>query len=89
MEPIIPYLILVLAILVVIGILAVLWVIRHPGQRMKGSEYRAFFVIGLGYVIIGAALSIAFPEAFEDFLYFMLIGAVFLGIGLVNIRKWK
>ncbi len=89
MSPILVYLILVLAVLIVIGILLLVWIARHPERRMNGTEYKAFFVIGLGYAIAATVLSLIFPDAFGDFLFFLAIGIVFMGVGLGNIRKWK
>ena len=82
--------ILVLVVLVAIGIFVfVYWALKHPDRPMTGAEYKTFFYMGLGYFAVGSFLSFVYPGEFRDFFYLMMLGIVFISIGLSNIDKWK
>lgn len=81
---------IVLAILIGLGVvLFAYWALKHPDRTMTGAEYKTFFYMGVGYLIVGALLSFVYPGEFRDFFYLMILGIIFTSVGLSNLDKWK
>lgn len=81
--------IITVVILLAVGIFLFVYLIRKgPEQEMTGAEYKMFFYLGVGYLVVGAFLSFVYPGEFGDYFYLMIMGAIFISVGLSNIEKW-
>jgi len=82
----------ILAVAVVIGILA-LWVSSRREKEGKPiTNYHAFFMMGIAWVIFSIVLmvvSFIFQIPFYIGLPLFTLGLIYLIIGLVNKDKWK
>ena len=82
----------ILAIAVVIGILAV-WISRRREKEGKPIvKYRAFFVMGIAWVpfsIVLMVVSFIFQIPFYIHLPLFALGLIYLIIGWANRDKWK
>ena len=76
---------LVALVIVVLGIVVVLvmWKIRKEGKTQE-PDYRAFFVMGISFLTIGAA----FMSTNPGLMGFTGLGIVYMAIGLANKDKW-
>ena len=83
---------IILAIAVVVGILAV-WISRRREKEGKSTvNYRTFFVMGIACVpfsIVLMVVSFIFQIPFYIHLPLFALGLIYLIIGLVNRDKWK
>ena len=82
----------ILAVAVVTGILAVLMVRKRKKEGKQIVNYRAFFLLGITWVpfsivlmVVSFILQIPFYIGFP----FFALGLVYLIIGLNNRDKWK
>ena len=76
---------LVALTIVAIGIILALLVFKMRRERkVQKVDYRAFFVIGISFLAIGAGLMTINP----GFMGFTGIGIVYMIIGLANKDKW-
>ena len=86
----IPWILIGVAALLVLGVVAVALAYKRKGQKQK-TDYYTFFWMGLIWTIFGAAMSIfnflmgEYPTLF----FFLPMGVVFLALGLANRDKWK
>lgn len=93
MGPLPIIIIAIVAVLVIIGILLVylFWKRRKYGQQIE-TDYRALFLMGVTFLPIGIAMMVIYYLADLSFFIafpFMLLGLVYLVIGLKNKDKWK
>lgn len=77
-----------LAVILGVAIMLIL-VYRKKGTKMTGKDYRAFFVMGLSYLVVGIIMSFTFPGDVPYFNFFVFMGIIFTAMGLSNIDKWK
>lgn len=90
MAPIFWVLISVTILLIVVALTAAMFIIRkRKGVELKGTDYRAFFYIGIAYLILGIALSFVFPQEVDFLNFFVFLGIIFTAMGLGNIDKWR
>jgi hypothetical protein len=75
----VPVVLAIIIGLVAIGLLVMFLVIRRRGQVPTETNYRAFFIMGLAWLVIGIPLR-------NPGLYTM--GVVFTIVGLLNRDKW-
>ena len=83
---------IILAIAVVTGIIAVLMVRKRKKEGKPQAEYRTFFILGvtwLPFSIVFMVVSFIFQIPFYIGFPFFIIGLVYLIIGLKNRDKWK
>ncbi len=83
---------IILAIAVVTGIIAVLMVRKRKKEGKPQAEYRTFFILGvtwLPFSIVLMVVSLIFQIPFYIGFPFFIIGLVYLIIGLKNRDKWK
>jgi len=73
-------------ILVVLAIAAMIWKHRRNEYFSKGTDYRAFFWMGLVWVIFGGPVMWLYREFSMSGLF--AIGVIFLAMGLANRDKW-
>ena len=82
----------ILAIAIVVGILAV-WISRRREKEGKPIvNYRAFFVMGIAWVpfsIVLMVVSFIFQIPVYIHLPLFALGLIYLIIGLANRDKWK
>lgn len=84
------YAVSVVVVLIALGILALLYIIwGRRGRRMAKKDYRMFIYVGISYIILGAILSFIYPGEFSDYFYLMLMGTIFISVGLSNLERWK
>ena len=83
---------IILALAVVTGILAVLMVRKKKKEGKPHADYRIFFLLGITWVpfsiilmIVSFILQIPFYIGFPLF----TVGIIYLVIGLVNREKWS
>jgi len=83
---------IILAIAVVTGLIAVLIVRKRKKEGKLHTEYRTFFILGVTWLpfsiilmVVSFILQIPFYIGFPLF----IIGLVYLIIGLKNRNKWK
>ena len=83
---------IILAIAVVTGIIAVLMVRKRKKEGKPQADYRTFFIIGVIWVpfsivlmVVSFILQISFYMGFP----LLVLGLVYLIIGLKNRDKWK
>ncbi len=83
---------IILAIAVVTGILAALMVRKRKKEGKPQADYRTFFIIGVIWVpfsivlmVVSFILQISFYMGFP----LLVLGLVYLIIGLKNRDKWK
>lgn len=88
-----PYLLLSLIVpivLLVVGIFFITyWAWRFPKREISTEAYRVFFYLGIGYLVAGAFLSFVYPGNFSDFFILMILGVLFLGVGVPGLKKGK
>jgi|GEM_PF-888726 len=77
---------IVAGILVVLAVAAIIWKHRRNEYFSKGPDYRAFFWMGLVWVIVGGPVMWLYREFSMSGLF--AIGVVFLAMGLANRDKW-
>jgi flagellar basal body-associated protein FliL len=72
---------LIISIVVALAVLALaaVFIKRNRGQPTE-PDYRAFFVLGICWMPLGAAT--------ENYAFFVM-GLVFMGLGLANRDKWR
>jgi predicted membrane channel-forming protein YqfA (hemolysin III family) len=78
---------IILALIVAIGIIAVLiaWKKAKKGEKHE-TDYYTFFLMGIIWTAIGAPYWLLDGELFNPL---FALGIVFLIVGLVNKSKWK
>lgn len=87
----VPWLIIsivMLALIVGIGVVFIL-IRRKRGVEIGGKEYKSFFYIGIGYLVVGIVLGFVFPQDVTYFNFFTIMGILFAAMGLGNIEKWR
>ncbi|KYK29935.1 MAG: hypothetical protein AYK23_04895 [Candidatus Proteinoplasmatales archaeon SG8-5] len=78
---------LIVGIVMVIILVAVVIVLRKRGMmQQKETNYKAFFVIGVGLLPVGIVLMLAVGIFF---VYLVGLAVSYMAIGLVNRDKWK
>ncbi len=83
---------IILAIAVVTGILAVLLARKRKKEGKPQLNYRTFFILGVTWVpfsIVLMVVSFIFQIPFYIGFPFFILGLVYLIIGLRNRDKWK
>ena len=85
-----PWILISVLALLVLGVAAVALLYKKRGQKQK-TDYYAFFWMGLVWTVFGAAMTV-----FDFFMgydytttFFLPMGVVFLALGLANRDKWK
>ncbi|MFC1972214.1 hypothetical protein ACFLVE_02260 [Chloroflexota bacterium] len=80
--------------LILIGILVALTIKWKKEEKSKGTDYRAFFILGISFLPLGIIYEIVFFVS--DTKVFLVLGIAFIGmglsylaIGLGNRDKWK
>ena len=79
---------IIISMAVILGLLVlglVLFMIFRPKTMKMEMDYRTFFVIGVAWLAVGIIGIILY----EGQWYFLIMGAVFLALGLGNYKKWK
>ena len=87
----------VMILLLLVGILVTLLLIvvlrrRKRRGKAEGTDYKAFFVMGLVFLPTGLAMMIVYffvEIPFEVGLPLFALGLMYLIVGLVNRDKWK
>ncbi len=83
----------VLGIIIAVGIIAMLMTYRRRRQATaQQPNYRVFFIIGTVMLVVGIAETFIILQSDMSFviaLPLILIGLVFLVIGLANRDKWQ
>ena len=75
----------VLAVIVLLGIIAVVYALKRDGTQ-KEPDYRSWFIMGTIFVtvyLIGILTGL-----YEPIPIFLILGLVFTITGLVNYKKW-
>jgi len=54
---------------------------------MKEVDYRAFFIMGISFLLLGIVLTFVIGN--PGFIGFMVLGIAYIAIGLANKDKWK
>ena len=83
---------IILAIAVVTGILAVLMVRKRKKEGKPQADYRIFFLLGIAWVpfsIILMILSFILQIPFYIGFPLLAVGIIYLVIGLAKRDKWK
>ncbi len=83
---------IILAIAVATGILAVVMIRKRKKEGKPQAEYRTFFILGVTWVpfsIVLMVVSFIFQIPFYIGFPFFIIGLVYLIIGLKNRDKWQ
>ena len=80
--------------LILVVILAVFALKKNKEGKSKGTDYRAFFILGISFLPLGIIYEIVFfVSGTKVFLVlgiaFIGIGLSYLAIGLGNRDKWK
>ena len=70
--------------IVLLGVIAI-WRLREKGWKHE-TDYRAFFWIGLVWVLFGIPYTIIFDYTMN---FFLIMGIVFLVMGAANRDKWR
>jgi len=80
--------------LILVGILAVFALKRNKERKAKGTNYRAFFILGICFLPLGIIYEIVFFVS--GTMIFLVLGIAFIGmglsylaIGLGNKDKWR
>ena len=81
----VPYIAISLVAIAIVVFL-VIWKFRHSGYMRQDTDYRAFFWMGLVWVIIGGPVIWLIGEFSMSGLF--AIGVIFLAMGLANRDKW-
>ena len=71
---------LVLVLIIVLGIVAFL---KYKKDRCLKQDYKAMFIIGISWVSLG----IVFYSTYQN-ISFLLMGLIFMSVGLANKDKW-
>jgi hypothetical protein len=77
--------VMIFVLAAIVGLALVLaWKHRTGKLEQKATDYKAFFLMGLVWIIIGVAFT------FMDYsmTFFLPMGVVFLALGLANRDKW-
>jgi len=80
-----------LVVTLVAAVLYITWRKRKEG-KLSPTNYRAFFMMGLVWFIVGSALMAVSALLGVPILYAMplfALGAIYLIIGLLNKDKWR
>ena len=80
--------------LALVGILLTVTLKRKREEKPRGTNYRAFFVLGITFLPLGIIYEIVFfTSGTKVFLVlglaFIAMGISYLAIGLTNKEKWK
>jgi uncharacterized membrane protein (DUF4010 family) len=85
---------IVVGTLLIVALIALVtyrtWKRRREG-RMSPANYRAFFIMGLAWLLVGSALMAVSLYAGMSILYALplfALGVIYLVIGLLNRGKW-
>jgi len=82
----IPWIILsVLVLLALFGLIAI-WVVKKGGKQP--TDYYALFIMGITWLPIGIFMSFMDGDSSLGNI-FIILGAVYLGIGLAHKKDWK
>jgi amino acid transporter len=76
---------------IVAALVYITWKKRKEG-RLSPTNYRAFFVMGLIWFVVGSALMAVSMAIGMPIIYAMplfALGAIYLIIGLLNKDKWR
>ncbi|MFC1910497.1 hypothetical protein ACFLXC_04335 [Chloroflexota bacterium] len=90
-----PWIIIAILVgLILVGILVVVTLRRKREGKSKGTDYRAFFILGISFLPLGIIYEIVFFVSGTK--VFLVLGIAFIGmglsyiaIGLGNRDKWK
>ena len=77
--------VMIFVLAAIVGLALVLaWKYRTGKMEQKATDYKAFFIMGLVWIIIGVAFT------FMDYSmsFFLPMGVIFLVLGLANRDKW-
>ena len=79
---------------ILIGILVVVTLMRKRKATSKGTNYRAFFILGISFLALGIIYGIVFfssgTKAFLPLgIAFIGLGLSYIAIGLSNRDKWE
>lgn len=77
---------LIVGIAVAIALLGIVFALRLKRKEWKHeTDYKAFFWMGLVWVLFGVPYTIIFEYTMN---FFLIMGIVFLAIGAANRDKW-
>ena len=76
----IPWLIIAVGVLLIIGLIVFFLVVRK--QKKRPTDYYNLFVIGIIWTAFGIVLR-------GQMYFFFILGLVFMGIGLAHKKEWK
>ena len=79
-----PWIIMVVAVLLILGAVAAIMAVK--GKSWPGPDYRAFFIMGLIWIIAGVPATFLHDYNLNGL---FAMGIIFFVIGLVNKDKWK
>ena len=86
MEALILVVIGIIAILVLLGLIILVVLKRKQGEKYEEPDYQVFFIMGISFLPLGIAFTVAIGPAFIGFIG---IGICYMAIGLANKDKWK
>ena len=72
-----PVILVIIAIVVVVGVVAV--ILQKKKKLSRGTDFRAFFIIGITWIPLGIA---------TDNIAFSALGVFFMIVGAANRKKW-
>ena len=87
----------VMSLLLIVGILVALLLVlvlrkRKRAGKAGGTDYKAFFIMGLAFLPTGLAMMVVYfftDIPFEVGLPLFALGLIYLVLGLVNRDKWE
>jgi mannose/fructose/N-acetylgalactosamine-specific phosphotransferase system component IIC len=81
-----PWILLGIVSLVVLGLGILVFAVKRKDKRAAKTDYRAFFFMGMVWIVMGFPFVIFYNVAFNGLL---ALGIIFFIAGLANRDKWE